>query len=75
MSKKYPLPAFLAGKLDQKAYSRWLSRKSIAHVKRDKKRGNATAINEVYKKAIHLAVFDSGGLDECTQGKNSIGIS
>ena len=38
----------------------------MAHVKRDKKRGNTVAINEAYKKAIHKAVVDSGGLDEYT---------
>jgi hypothetical protein len=66
VSKKYPLPPFLAGKIDQEAYSRWFSRKSIAHVRRDKKRGNASAINEACKKAIHLAAVDSGGFDEYT---------
>ena len=67
MSQKYPLSAFLTGKIDQKAHSRWLSRRSIAHVKRDKKRGNTTALNEAYKKAIHLAAVDSAGLDEHTE--------
>jgi hypothetical protein len=67
MSKKYPLPHFLAEqKITQQVYSRWLARKSMAHVKRDKKRGNISAINEVYKTAIHKAVVDSGGLDEYT---------
>jgi hypothetical protein len=67
MSQKYPLSAFLTGKIDQKAHSRWLSRRSIAHVKRDKKRGNTTALNEAYKKTIHLAAVDSAGLDEYTE--------
>jgi hypothetical protein len=66
MSEKYPLPPFLAGLITQKAYVRWLGRKSIAHVKRDKKRGNTTALNEAYKRAIHLAAVDSAGLDEYT---------
>ncbi len=65
MSKKYPFATFLTGVI-QKTYSRWLSRKSIAHARRDKKRGNTTAINEAYKKAIHLAAVDSAGLDEYT---------
>jgi hypothetical protein len=64
--KKYPLPSFLTGIITQEAYDRWLSRRSIAHVKRDKKRGNTTVINEAYKKAIHLATVDSAGLDEYT---------
>jgi hypothetical protein len=66
MPEKYPLPPFLAGVISQKAYGRWLSRKAITHVKRDKKRGNMTALNEAYKKAIHLATVDSEGLDEYT---------
>lgn len=66
MSKKYPLPLFLQGKVTQAAYSRWLARKSIAHHRRDKKRGNQSAVNEAYKMAIHAAVTDSGGFDEYT---------
>jgi hypothetical protein len=65
-SRKYPLPPFLNGVITQEAYDRWLSRKSIAHVRRDKKRGNTTAINEAYKKNIHMAVVDSGSRDEYT---------
>jgi hypothetical protein len=66
MSKKYPLPEFLEGQITQSAYSRWLARKSITHQRRDKKRGNAKAINEAYKIAIHEAVSDSRGVDEYT---------
>lgn len=66
MSKKYPLPIFLEGKLTQTAYLKWLSRKSIAHVKRDKRRGNSGAVNEAYKMAIHAATVVSQGLDEYT---------
>jgi hypothetical protein len=66
MSKKYPLPEFLQGKVTQAAYVRWLGRKSIAHKKRDKKRGNSEAVNEAYKMAIHAATADSGGFDEYT---------
>jgi hypothetical protein len=66
MLKKYPLPPFLTGIITQEAYVRWLSRRSIAHIRRDKKRGNTTAINEAYKKAIHLASVNSMGLDEYT---------
>lgn len=41
MSKKYALPAFLVGTVDQAAYQRWLEHKAQAHVRRDRKRGNA----------------------------------
>jgi hypothetical protein len=66
MSQKYSLPLFLIGKVTQENYLRWLGRKSIAHVKRDKKRGNTTAINEQYKMAIHNAVIASNGRDQYT---------
>jgi hypothetical protein len=66
ISKKYPLPTFLEGTITQAAYLRWLSRKSIAHVKRDKRRVNYKVVNEAYKIAIHAATTDSRGLDEYT---------
>jgi hypothetical protein len=66
VSNKYPLPNFLEGKVSQAAYVRWLGRKSIAHQKRDKKRGNSEATNEAYKMAIHAATADSHGLDKYT---------
>jgi hypothetical protein len=44
MSKKYALPPFLAEEITQENYLRWLRRKSIAHVRRDKQRGNTTAV-------------------------------
>lgn len=66
MSTKYPLPPFLSGVVSQEKYIRWLGRKAAAHIKRDKKRGNATAINEAYKVAIHRAVMESGGRDKYT---------
>ena len=66
MPRKYALPSFLAGVVSEQTYLRWLGRKSIAHVKRDKKRGNKTAINEAYKIAVHRAVLESGGRDHYT---------
>ena len=66
MSKKYALPAFLAGTVDQAAYQRWLAHKAQAHVKRDRKRGNAAAIGEAYRVAIHAAVTAGGGRDAYT---------
>ena len=62
--RKYRLPDFLSSEtLTQVGYERWLHGRAVAHVKRDKKRGNTGATNELYKMAIHNAVIDSGGLD------------
>lgn len=66
MSKKYALPAFLVGTVDQAAYQRWLEHKAQAHVRRDRKRGNASAIGEAYRVAIHAAVAAGGGRDAYT---------
>lgn len=66
MSKKYALPPFLAGTVDQAAYQRWLEHKAQAHVRRDRKRGNTTAIGEGYRVAIHAAVLASGWRDAYT---------
>lgn len=64
--RKYTLPEFLVGTLDQAAYQRWLSRKAEAHKRRDRERGNATATREGYMLAIHDAVLRSDGRDEYT---------
>ena len=64
--RKYQLPHFLATPLTQAAYEKWLRRRAVAHVNRDKKRGNSTAINETYKLAIYEAVLRSGGYDHYT---------
>lgn len=69
MPKKYPLPSFLSGQLPQEVYERWLRRKAQAHVKRDRRRGNKTAIGEAYRVAIHAAVIESGGRDAYTGEK------
>lgn len=61
--KKYQLPEFLDEKMEQKAYKKWLHRKAIAHVKRDRGRGNISATNEEYKIEIHRAVYESKGND------------
>lgn len=66
MSRKYSLPPFLAGIVTQDTYERWLRRKAQAHVRRDRLRGNVTAIGEVYREAIHSAVLESGGRDAYT---------
>lgn len=65
-STKYGLPSFLSDKITPEAYLRWLSRKAMAHVKRDRKRGNAVATRESYMLAIHDAVVTSDGRDAYT---------
>ncbi len=69
MLKKYQLPSFLLGEVSQEVYERWLRRKAQAHVKRDRRRGNETAIGEAYRSAIHSAVVESGGRDAYTGEK------
>ncbi len=64
--KKYALPHFLAERCSQAVYERWLRHKAAAHVKRDRKRGNSTAIGETYRVAIHAAVVASDGNDYYT---------
>jgi len=68
-SKKYSLPDFLIGRCEPAAYVRWLSRKAIAHVKRDRKRDHTEATRAAYMTAIHKAVLDSNGLDDYTGEK------
>ncbi len=69
MPRKYEIPQFLAGLLSQETYEKWLRRKSQAHVKRDRKRGNSEATGKSYRVAIHTAVIDSQGKDAYT-GEN-----
>jgi hypothetical protein len=66
MARKYQLPQFLQHVLSQETYERWLRRKAAAHVKRDRKRNNRTAIGEAYRVAIHQAVIKSAGRDDYT---------
>jgi len=65
--RKYQIPQFLSGVVDQKIYERWLHRKAMAHVRRDRNRSNETATNEKYKIAIHQAVCESDGQDAYTK--------
>ena len=67
--RKYQLPEFLAQTVNQKTYEHWLHRKAVAHVRRDRSRGNKTATNEEYKIAIHSAVCKSDGKDAYTKEK------
>jgi len=64
--KKYQLPSFLEGVVTQAHYERWLHRKAMAHIKRDRKRQDKVATNEEYKVAIHRAVEESQGKDAYT---------
>ena len=52
MTKKYQRPKFLDKIITQEAYEKWLHRKAVAHVRRDRNRGNNSAIAEEYKIAI-----------------------
>jgi hypothetical protein len=63
--RKYQMPDFVSV-VARDIYEKWLHGRAIAHVKRDKKRGNTTASNEAYKIAIHSAVVQSGGRDHYT---------
>jgi hypothetical protein len=60
---RYEFPIFLANLVEPTVYFRWLQRKAAAHVKRDRKRGNANATISAYKQAIHEAVVASNGRD------------
>jgi hypothetical protein len=64
--KKYQLPEFLVPEVSQAQYERWLHRKAVAHVRRDRKRANKTATIAGYKVAIHKAVEESAGRDAYT---------
>ena len=61
--RKYQLPAFLERIVEQAVYERWLHRKAMAHVRRDRARGYESVKNEDYKIKIHRAVVESAGRD------------
>ena len=62
------MPTSLAEVVEQPVYEKWLHRRAVAHVRRDKrKRKNQTATTELYKQAIHKAVSESNGLDAYTK--------
>ena len=64
--RKYQLIGRVTELVSQDTYERWLHRKALAHVKRDRARGNTTATNEEYKIAIHKAVCECDGKDAYT---------
>lgn len=66
MSKRYELPDFLHGVIDEGTYIRWLRRKAAAHVKRDRKRCKHEITGETYRLLIHEAVKRSEGRDHYT---------
>ncbi len=67
MARKHTTPTFLQGTtVSPEAYERWLDRKAVAHVQRDRKRGHAAATRALYKEAIHAAVILSEGRDAYT---------
>ena len=53
--KKYPFPNFLDGLCHPLEFDRWLERKTLAHLRRDRKRGIKDATRESYKIAIYDA--------------------
>lgn len=61
MSKRYPVPPTFP--IDQPTYERWLRRKAIAHVRRDRKRSADAIVCEDYRLRIHAAVCDHGTHD------------
>lgn len=60
-TRKHTMPAFLSQSLSAEAYERWLTRKTAAHVKRDRKRSHPRVTQSLYKEAIHAAVILSNG--------------
>lgn len=66
MSKRYALPDFLQGRVEESAYIRWLRRKAAAHVKRDRKRCGHEITGEEYRLLIHESVKRSAGRDHYT---------
>ena len=66
-SRAYALPAFLEGVCDRSVYVRWLQRKAVAHVRRDRKRFGVDSCSIAsYKTMIHEAVLAGGGRDYYT---------
>jgi hypothetical protein len=61
--KRYALPSFLVGRVTREAYARWLQRKAVAHVKRDRLRLAGPISVSGYKQQIHAAVCASNGTD------------
>ena len=65
MLVKYSVSRCIDGQCNQQKYSRWLHRKAMAHVRRDRRR-EVTCTVERYKGEIHAAVCASEGRDYYT---------
>jgi hypothetical protein len=66
-TRVYAVPEVLRGKVKQADYNRWLKKKAMAHVKRDRKRwDNPNLTVSGYKQAIHRAVHLHKGVDPYT---------
>jgi hypothetical protein len=63
--KKYTLPKCLKDLCEPGIFEKWLERKTLAHVKRDHRKGLVSK-RESYKSAIYNAVSESNGLDAYT---------
>ncbi len=63
---QYALPNALRGVCTEAAYKKWLQRKAVAHVVRDRKRWKIPLSVADYKKAIHAAVLETGKRDSYT---------
>jgi hypothetical protein len=63
---KYVVPDTIKTQCSRAKYSRWLQRKTAAHVKRDREkatRNRRYPTNTLYAQMIHSAVLDSKGRD------------
>ena len=63
---QYVLPEVLRDTCTEATYKRWLHRKAMAHVKRDRKRWRMHLTVADYKRAIHVAVIETGRSDAYT---------
>jgi hypothetical protein len=64
MPSKYQLPDCLKElHVDETAFVRWLHRKAVAHVRRDRQRGHQDVAVSRYKDQILRAVEEAGGRD------------
>src|SRR2546422_7158221 len=59
---QYAMPEAIKNQCGQVKYSRWLQRKALAHVKRDRKRDRPCTVAQ-YKTEIHAAICESDGRD------------
>jgi hypothetical protein len=69
VSKKYPLPAFLEGRVTIETYEKWLEKRGNQVYIRDLKRKKPYALNSsvsFYKGKIHKAVTERGSVDPYT---------